>query len=426
MKSRIGFWTLVLALATFWLLPGCGDDSTGTGDGNGSGRSDAQRLDAAMMSLANFGQDALAMDETSALFNPGVMEILGELFPAGTQGLMKAAMTKNTQRPRVLLRQAQDLMKNPDRLAKLGLEDLAGVYDRDVTSSVDPFPGWVLSEDPPPSSNSIIFRFDGDDDFMVSDGGEPVPAAGELRLLDIFSDDRETADPADDLVTDLVFEMFIGPADGAAEVVLRVAFSAEFDAEGGLTSLSLGDETANSPDDSGASFLGSLLFFVGLETVEGESGSEVDLTLQLFDSASDYAIRLALGANALSSSELDQADLSLGFGETNDPSMPPFVFNVSANNFRADPLDETSVIADLTGSIVIDGDVIATLEGDTTEVPYDVDGSGTIDPDETCPNVSITFSDAPEAPVSICEAIGDIIGLADDVAGPAAIVGALR
>ncbi len=426
MKSRIHPWVLGLALVTLGLSTGCGDDSTGTNGGSGGGQTDAQKLDGAMTGLTNFGQDALALDETSVLFNGGIVEILGELFPAGTGGLVKTVMTKNADRPRVLLQEARDLVKNPRRISKRGLEDLAGVYDRDVSSSADPFPGWVLSSDDPPTSDSIIFRFDGDDDFTVNEGEELVPAAGELRLLGIASDDRGTSDPLDDLLTDVVFEIHVGPADGTPETVLRIAFSAAYDAAGELTFFALGDENANSVTDSGASFLGPLLFFIGLDVVADGESTDVDLTFQLFDSIDDYALRLTLGADALTSTELEQVDFSFGFGQTMNPADPPFVFNVSANNFRPDPLDAESVIADITGSIVLNGDTVATMVGDSTDVPFDTDGDGTIDPDETCPNVNITFSDSPEATVNICEAIGDILGLADGVIGPAAILGAIR
>jgi hypothetical protein len=131
--------------------------------------------------------------------------------------------------------------------------------------------------------------------------------------------------------------------------------------------------------------------------------------LQLVDQepSPDFVIRLDLGVTDVTANIPTEVTFTFGWGDTADPTSPPWVITATLDNFRPGT-GEDEWIADIHGSVSRNGRTLATFEGDTTEVPVrvDTDGDGDVDDDDTCVNIDITFAGSDE-PVNICEALGD-------------------
>ena len=120
-------------------------------------------------------------------------------------------------------------------------------------------------------------------------------------------------------------------------------------------------------------------------------------------SGENFVVRLEVGLTGdVGSGLVEAASAALGYGVTREPTAPPWVIALEATNFRADP-NGTGEVADIHGSIKHGHAVLATLAGDTTDVPIDTDGDQI--PDTTCLNVNVTFVDTPNEPQNLCLAL---------------------
>ena len=395
-QVRAGRRVVAWPLAGVFVLSvlGCGDDTPTTG----SAASPKDQIQGGIGQLADFRDSAAGNPGAQLLGTPEFESILAALqIPTPPVGVPQPP---GASRP---VRRLLDKL-HPRRGDVL--QDGFGTYDLDRSSTSPPFPGWVLTE-PGNPPDGLVFRFDLEDG--VTTGGEtPVPIRGEFRFLDFQIDDRGTPDPDDDVITSLVIEIAATPApDGPLPVQVRLDLNAGFDAMGEVQSFHLGDPNANDPDDPGAAFLGPVLLAV---VVEG-SASSIDMLVQIYDSSERFVVRLLLQATSdPMSGLLESASTTFGFGVTNRPASPPWRLTLAAQNFRVPPgsFDE---IADISGEIVHNGILLASLMGDTSDVPIDRDGDEV--PDDTCINVTVTFADIPESPQNLCLALPALEALFD-------------
>ena len=297
-------------------------------------------------------------------------------------------------------------------LTKSGIDEAFGVYDCDPEDITEPFPGWVLTPENPSPNNSIILRFTADCGITFLTGsGEEVPAHGEVRLTDIEVEEFDPLTDEDDAPTNFLLEIDVAPVGLVPETIARVNFAAEYDAGGFPTSLTVGDPNATGPN---------------LELDSGTMGQDLSAVFQMFDATSSYSIRFgaAISGFVAETEMVDAITLEFGYGETSNPANPPFQFDVTGDNFRPDPQDEFNTLADVSGSIRHQNKVLASLAGDTTEVQVNVDVNGdeVVDEFDTCPNVDITFSDDPQNPQNICEAMDELVELLDGVLGGVALL----
>jgi hypothetical protein len=282
---------------------------------------------------------------------------------------------------------------------RLAMLEGAGTYDRDVNDVSEPFPGWVQTE-PNDPSNGFVFRFQLDDgvSYWDEEAMAEVPVHGEFRLLEVvFEDNGTPVDPVDDYLEHLVIEVAASPeASVEAPTLARLELAVVVTSQS--LSWTIGSATANNPGDSGASFIGPVLFHARLAvtqtTVEDAS---FEVTEQLYHSVERFAARVELAQTVnLQSETLTSARFVLGAGETNNPSVPPLRLFIELSKFRMEGLNE---VADVSGSITYNLAPLASFSGDTSEVPVDFDGDGTID--GMCVNINVTFADNP-VPQNIC------------------------
>jgi hypothetical protein len=400
----------LFAVAILVAAVGCGDDDDKTPP---TPKTNAEKFDDGVRSLANFGTGL--GNSPDVLLAAQMIGVLGNLFPDGLQ--LAAQVATAPDLPTAAQRVAQlapRMIHQRPQITKAGISDYFGVYQCDAQDVTEPFPGWVLTEETPNPANSIIMRFDEDCGFIYyDDRGREQVAVGELRMTNV----ETIPDPNDetlDLPTRFDFEMWAAPAGETIVPILRIAFDAMWDENGDPTSVTVGSPTANSPSNPDASFLGPLVFYFGV----GVTDTETNLAVQLFDSTGKYTIRVgAAVAGDVINDELDAVNLQFGFGSTNDPSDPPFLFDVTASNFDVD-----TDVADIDGSVSLNDVDLAVFSGDTTTVPVNVDtnGDGMVDETDTCPNVQMTFTDDPESTANVCENIEQLFDLLEGIVGSVA------
>lgn len=281
---------------------------------------------------------------------------------------------------------------------KLSMLEGAGTYDWDGTHENPPFPGWTLTI-PNVPSDGFIFRFGLDDGFFYFDETtmQEVPVRGELRVLGVEINDAGTPmDLSDDYLEHVVIEMAAStePEPELAPTLARLEFTLTLTATS--FRFTVGRASASDPGDAGASFIGPVLFHTELVATQ----TSIAAVEQLYHSVERF------GARAESDLEFDpqteqptSATFVVAVGETSNPAAPPLRIALNLSNFRMEGFVE---IADVNGSITYNGGAIATLVGDTSEVPVDLNGDGEMD--GTCVNVQITFWDSGESD-NICEAV---------------------
>jgi len=386
-RWRAALALLPLAGALFPLA--CGDDEVTP---PGSGTTAQVQIQNGFAQLGTFRDAAGSEPALQLLDTPEFAAILNTLSLPSVPVTLTAP--PGASRPvRALLRK---LSESRPRLVQTAF----GTWQRDPSNTGDPFPGWTLV-DPGNPPDGFIFRFDLDDGIFVLDpGGAPIPLRGEFRILEIQIDDRGTPDPADDVPLGLVLEIAAtAEAMGDPPVLVHLDFALEFDAAGELQSFHLGDPQASSPNDGGAAFLGPVLIAVSVESAPGS----LTALVQIYDSSENFVVSLEVGLTGdVGSGLLEAASTAFGYGVTRDPTTPPWVIALEATNFRADP-NGTGDLADIHGSIRRGHAELATLAGDTTEVPIDTDGDQI--PDDSCLNVNVTFADTPNEPQNLCLAL---------------------
>jgi len=386
--GRRPFAVLLLPLAGALCPLACGDDTTSSGPAVPA----QDQIQAGFGQLADF-RDAAAAEPALQLLDTAEFGALLDSLGAPGSPVALAAPPGSSRPVRSLLRKLSASRRALTQTAY-------GTWRRDPSNTTGPFPGWSLIE-PGNPPDGFVFRFDLDDGISVRDAaGTPIPIRGEFRFLEIQIDDRGTPeDPSDDLPLGLVIEIAATPeAEGELPVLVRLDLAAAFDAAGELQSFSVGDPDARSPSDPGAAFLGPVLLAVH---VEGAPGS-LAVLVQIYDSSENFVVRVEVSRTLDPLTEIVQSEaVSFGFGVTRQPASPPWEIALQADNFRADPAGGGDV-ADIHGTIR-HRVLLATLAGDTTEVPIDTDGDEI--PDDTCVNVTVTFVDAPNEPQNLCLAL---------------------
>ena len=383
-------WRTALALLLLTLLPlACGDDDVTP---PGSGTTAQAQIQGGFGQLADFRDAAGGEPALQLLDTPEFAAILDALSLPSVPVTLSAP--PGASRPvRALLRKLSEQRRQVVQTA-------FGTWQRDPSNTNEPFPGWTLI-DPGNPPDGFVFRFDLDDGIFVFDpGGVPIPLRGELRILEIQIDDRGTPDTSDDVPLGLVLEIAAtAEAEGDLPVLVHLEFALEFDAGGALLSFHLGSPEASHPSDPGAAFLGPVLVAVRFESTPGS----VTALVQIYDSSEDFVVRLELGLTGdVGSGLLEAASAAFGYGVTRQPTEPPWVIALEADNIRPAP-DGTGEVADIRGSIRRNNVLLASLAGDTTEVPIDTDGDEI--PDDTCLNVNVTFIDRPNEPQNLCLAL---------------------
>ena len=276
--------------------------------------------------------------------------------------------------------------------------EAAGTYDRDVNDTTDPFPGWVLADAGNPS-DGFVFRFQLDDDVSYWDEQSmtQVPVQGEFRLLEVVINNQGTAD---EYLQHLAIEIAASPAPGTAPTLARL--EATVTVSNASVRIAIGNPTADDPADSGASFVGPVMFYAELAAGGTQTVATVASIEQLYHSVDRFGARIEAGATFdVQADQTTQASFIFAAGATNTPNSPPLRITMNLSNFRTVGFNEIAAVA---GSITFSAAPLATLLGDTSEVPVDLDGDGTNE--GTCVNIDITFADNPGVTRNICEAVG--------------------
>jgi hypothetical protein len=119
-------------------------------------------------------------------------------------------------------------------------------------------------------------------------------------------------------------------------------------------------------------------------------------------------VRLVLTATGIGIDEIpESAGFSFGYGRSNNPLLTPWEIASTFDNFRQDEKTQ-EVIADVDGTISFNGRLVATLQGNTSQVPVnvDTDGDNDVDANDTCIDVNLTRVGS--QPQNICEALGEL------------------
>jgi hypothetical protein len=383
--------TLCIAAAAL-LVNGCGGDEE-------SSLSNLETMNASLADLEGFGDD-LAADPVLEVTGSAALE---DLFSRVGFGLDQVGRRAGV----VPLDFKAAMLAAPARAARPGRSGAAasfpfGTYERDTTSTAEPFPGWVPAAETP--ADGFIFHFSEDDDFVIGEGSNARHIAGEIRFLHITLQ----AVGSESVLTGVTWEIQIDPVQIP---LVHVPFAAIVDqVTGEYDRVAFGDVDA--PNDLTNCYIGRLAF----DFLHDVSTADVRTALIAVNTAADPDYVLLLDLNQLNVVEEMPEEITIlfGCGRTNDVESPELVIAADISNFRPDPNNVEDVIADVTGSVTHRGRILATFAGSTAEVPVqvDVDGDGDVDGDDTCADIDITFTDTGDT-MNICEAFADAI----DVAG---------
>jgi len=374
------------------LLPACGDDEPTQPAGSAQ-----EQVESSLTDLASVSQSAQS-DPGAQLAGQYVGYLLNTLpLPAMTGGTPVALL--GIPGPLRFLGQALQKAGSASARHVAALQG-TGTYDRDATSTAGPFPGWVLAiaGNPP---DGYIFRFGLDDNIgYYNDMGTFVPVQGEFRLLHVQVDENGTLDPADDIITAFVLEVAASPNTGTAPTLVRLDLTLTLDASRQVQHLVLGDPAARRVFDPGAAYVGAHLLALDIST----STASTSVLVQIYNVILGYAVRLQVDVDGdIQAPAPNAVSLDFAYGRTRDPQTPPWRIELRLDNFRLDPAGGTDYIADVHGQLSYRSAVYATLSGDTSTVPVDLDGDGT--PDDTCSNIDITFVDHLDQSGNICEVL---------------------
>jgi hypothetical protein len=382
-------FAVVVLLGAGLLLPGCDDDD----DDGPPGMTNSQLTEDAFTGLLGFATRTGTGSEAQLLSHPAI----GGLFQA--MGISLGTFADIGALPMDVAGLTREFAGRP--VSKTLLQPPPfGTYERDLAQQAEPFPGWSLvTADVPP--DGFVFTFDLEDDITFTDETGTRVVAGELRFLNVV------LDLVNEMVTAMTFEVQI---DGETpSPLIRIAYSGVFDEQLDPVMLQIGDES-----DVESTYIGLLSFAIFLQVTSDAAGEDIVARLQLVDRSVSPFYVISLGLTVLDLLEVGGEEIpgaltfSLGFGETDTPTEPPLMLTTTFDNFEIDPI-ENELIADVNGNIVYNGNLIATFTGDTTEVPvnYDTNGDGQINAEDTCPNITMTFTG--EQPANICEVLGDVI-----------------
>jgi len=393
MKSRLsapGALTPACLVALFLLAAGCGD-------GEDSAQSNLEIMNASLADLEGFATD-LAADPALAMAGQAPVEELMSQIGLALDPLGRAGGT-------VPLDFKAAAVARPLPAAERGPGGAPavppyGTYERDVTSTAEPFPGWVWAAEAP--ADGFVFHFSEDDDFVIGEGPNARHISGEIRFLHVAT---ETVGSAL-LLTGVTWEVQIDPVQVP---VVHVPFAAVADpATGAYDRVAFGDVDA--PNNFGNCYIGRLAF----DFLHDERTDDVRTALRAVNTALDPNMMLALELNQLNVADdrPEEVTILFGCGRTDDAGTPPFTIVAALSNFQTDPNDIEVLIADVTGSVTHRGRVLATFAGTTAEVPVDVDvdGDGDVDGDDTCADIDITFTDTGDT-MNICAAFVRAIDL---------------
>ena len=402
-------WIGWLLAATVLLLPvGCGEEDTTPTNVTTTDQQDVQN---GINSLQGFGEEVLSGDGAQLAQNAQLLDLLGSVgFPGLDLAIPFFRYAPGLLAKQVVWRKASRMRPHP----AIDLDNHFGTYHRDVNDFTEPFPGWVLdtADDPP---NGLIFEFTLQDDIHTYDDmGNEVPLQGAIRFLEIEVDAGVPEDPNDDILTNIIVEVAALSVLGTPPTLLRGNLNIVLDEMREPMTITLGSPEANSTLHPDAAFVGNLLVAVSIDItpVPAKPNSNLAAFAQLFDSVDNFALRFDLSMtnfDMASSLPPESASISFGFGNTTNPSMPPWVFQVTASQFVEDPLNLGSYNSDITGSITFNTASVATFSGNTQEVPVDLDGDTV--PDGQCPDINVTFDDDPENASNLCVALPMILEL---------------
>jgi hypothetical protein len=274
-----------------------------------------------------------------------------------------------------------------------------GTYERAAGDTTGPFRGWLLAiPDVPP--DGFVFRFQTDDDIFIIEEESIRHLAGEIRFLQITADDNGTpSEPLDDLLTHVTFEIQI--VDETPDPLVRIEYTATLDTNREAEVISIGNES-----DLDDSYVGGISFALLLDG----TGDDFAGLVQLVDTSlnPNYVVRLVLTATGIGIDEIpESAGFSFGYGRSNNPLLTPWEIASTFDNFRQDEKTQ-EVIADVDGTISFNGRLVATLQGNTSQVPVnvDTDGDNDVDANDTCIDVNLTRVGS--QPQNICEALGEL------------------
>lgn len=398
---------LVAMLAV--LLVSCGEEKTPTGTGGTTDREDLQN---GVNGLVDFGTEALSGDEAQMMADPAIGDLMAAV---GLPNLeIPIAAAKQTPVLGWLQHDVVRKARTPLRPRLANLDQHYGTYDRDVNDSTEPFQGWVVSDAGTPS-DGFIFRFDLQDDIVVLDDmNNEVHLQGEVRFLDIVVDEGEVANPEDDILTNVVYEIAASRlAETTAPTLVRANLNIVLDGNREPATITLGSPEANNRLHPDAAFLGNLLIALSVDITTPPSKPLQNLTAfaQLFDSVENFALRLDLSMTNIDfTGDAPPQSMTIGFafGNTTTPASPPWSIVATLDEFVPDPQFPSDYNFDIAGSVNFNGSSVATFAGNTLEVPVDIDGDG--QPDGTCPDINVTFTDD-GAIWNICE----VLPVLDDI-----------
>jgi len=376
--ARSRWWSpallMALGIALAGLAPiGCGDD-----DDDNNNSTNSQTLNSELQGLGDFAQDIATGAPAQVLSSPQVGTLLEQV------GL-SIGLSRSAGR---LVPIDFDAMTRPGKAAPAGLSlategSIFGTYERDATSKVEPFPGWVFQSATP--ANGFIFHFSEDDDFVIVEGGNERHISGEIRFLNVV---YQTVG-VDNILTSVLMEMVVDPIEIP---VIHIPFNAVLPKGGTEYSrVELGD--VSQPNNLINCYFGTLAF----DFLHDESDyADVQTTLLAVDTTQDPDYVLLLDLDQLNvSKEIPEAvTVRFGFGHSDDATDPALDIVANFTDIVYDPkTDELS--ATVAGTVAHHDQMLATFAGSTDLVQLDVDvtGDGQVTAEDVCVDVDITFTD---------------------------------
>ncbi len=268
-----------------------------------------------------------------------------------------------------------------------------GTYERDTTSVAEPFPGWVWVGSEP--TDGLVFHFSEDDDFVVIENGVERHISGEIRFLNLGFGKTSVGS----VVTNVLWELQVNPV---SIPIVHVPFAGIPDFETGeYDRAEFGDasDLANLTN----CYFGPLAFDFLSDAVDPANQQIILFAVDTTQNP-DYVIHLDVEYHDLLQGS-DEAHIHFGFGNSNSVTEPRNVVDALLDNFRPDPNSDGAIV-DIAGTITHQGQLVATFEGTTDEVPvdFDVNGDGQVNAEDTCVDIRITFAGS-NNPISICEAL---------------------
>jgi len=364
---------VALGFALAMLPAGCGDDDD---DDNGS---NSETLNTELQGLGDFAEDVATSAPAQVLSSPQVEALLNEI------GISLNVSRSNARLVPIdfgaVTRPGSSVHAGP-ALATKG--SIFGTYERDITSKLEPFPGWVFVNSTP--ADGFVFHFSEDDDIVVVENGNERHLSGELRFLNIV---YQTVG-VDNVITSVLMELVVDPIPVP---VVHIPFNGVLP-KGGSTEYSRAEfgDVSESTNLTNCYF-GTLAFdFLHDET----DPADVETTLYAVDTTQNppYVLLLDLDQLNVTKEIPEEITVRFGFGHSNNPIDPALDVVANFTHIVYDPkTDELS--ASVAGNINHHDQTLATFAGSTDVVQLDVDvnGDGHVNEQDVCVDVDITFTD---------------------------------